>query len=205
MTLPSPSGAATLPSVARPSVLADLIPGTLARDAALVGGAAAFVGLLSQVVVHLPFTPVPVTGQTLGVVLAGCALGRRRAGLAMALYVGAGLVGLPWFAGHTSGWQAVNGGYLLGFIAAAMVCGWLAERGADRTVLRSVPTMLAGELVLYAVALPWLALDLHVGLAKAVALGFVPFVVGDSVKLACAAALLPATWRLVADRQIGAN
>lgn len=197
MALPSASAPRPITFRHRPAVLADLLPGELARDVAVVLGAAAFVGALSQLVVHLSFTPVPITGQTLGVVLAGCALGWRRAAIAMTFYLLVGLVGVPWFAGHTSGWQAADGGYLVGFIAAAAVCGWLAQRGSDRTVVRSVPTMVAGELVLYAIAVPWLALDLHVGIGKAIALGCTPFLAGDAVKMACAAGLLPATWRLV--------
>lgn len=197
MALPRSSTRVAVVAARPPLVLGDLFPGAVARDALLVVGAAGLVGALAQVVLHLPFTPVPVTGQTLGVVLAGCALGWRRAALALALYLGAGLAGVPWFAGHSSGWQEANGGYLVGFVAAAALCGWLASRGADRTVLRCVPTMVAGEVVLYAIAVPWLALALHVDLARAVALGLTPFLVGDALKMAVAAALLPGTWRLV--------
>ncbi|HUY30748.1 MAG TPA: biotin transporter BioY [Acidimicrobiales bacterium] len=198
MALPGSTTQVATVGARRPAtVLADLVPGAVVRDVLLVLGAAGAVGALAQLVVHLPFTPVPVTGQTLGVVLSGCALGWRRAALALALYLGAGLAGVPWFAGHTSGWQQANGGYLVGFVAAAALCGWLAERGADRTVLRSVPTMVAGEIVLYAIAVPWLALALHVDLARAIALGLTPFLAGDALKMACAAAMLPATWRVV--------
>ncbi len=197
MALPGSTTQVASVGARRPAVLADLVPGAVVRDVLLVLGAAGAVGALAQLVVHLPFTPVPVTGQTLGVVLSGCALGWRRAALALALYLGAGLAGVPWFAGHTSGWQQANGGYLVGFVAAAALCGWLAERGADRTVLRSVPTMVAGEIVLYTIAVPWLALALHVDLARAIALGLTPFLAGDALKMACAAALLPATWRAV--------
>src|ERR1700689_3071942 len=95
----------------RPLVLADLLPGTLVRDAALVVGAAGFVGLLAQVSVHLSFTPVPITGQTLGVLLAGTALGWRRAAAAMALYAVAGLAGVPWFADHAHGYASVSASF----------------------------------------------------------------------------------------------
>jgi biotin transport system substrate-specific component len=199
MTLPASDASSALIDRRR-GVLADLVPGdsrALVRDATLVLASAAFVGVLAQIVVHLPFTPIPVTGQTLGVVLAGCALGWRRAGISMALYLLIGLAGVPWFAGHTSGWQNADGGYLIGFIAAATVCGYLAERGWDRSILGSVPIMIVGELVLYAIAVPWLAAAVHVGFAKALSLGFRPFIVGDAVKLALAAGLLPASWRLV--------
>ncbi len=197
MSSPSSASVGSVPAPRAPLVLADLLPGAVARDAALVLGAAGFVGLLAQVVVHLPFTPVPVTGQTLGVVLAGSALGWRRASLALGLYLVAGLAGVPWFAGHASGWQGPLVGYLVGFVAAAAVCGWLAGRRSDRTVPRALATMIAGEAVLYAIAVPWLAVALHAGLVRALALGCTPFLAGDAVKMLVASGLLPATWRLV--------
>ena len=132
-----------------PLVLADLLPGAVVRDTLLVVGAAGFVGLLAQISIHLSFTPVPITGQTLGVLLAGTALGWRRAGAALLLYAVAGLAGVPWFAGQTSGYVGASFGYVVGFFAAAILCGFLAERGADRSVLRSVPAMVAAEVVWY--------------------------------------------------------
>jgi biotin transport system substrate-specific component len=179
-------------------VLADLLPRTLVADILLVVGAAGLVGLLAQISIHLSFTPVPITGQTLGVLLAGSALGWRRAGLSMALYVLAGLAGVPWFASHASGYAGATFGYLLGFIAAGMLLGWLASRGTDRSVVRSALAMLAGEVLLYAIAVPWLAVDLHVSLAKAFSLGVWPFVAGDLIKAGLAGVALPSAWRLVA-------
>ena len=117
-------------------VLADVVPGTLLADTALVVGGAALVGALAQITIHLGFTPVPVTGQTLGVLLCGSALGWRRASLSMGLYIAAGLAGLPWFAGHASGYPVATFGYLLGFVLAGSVLGWLASRGNDRNVIR---------------------------------------------------------------------
>src|SRR4029077_5748698 len=149
----------------RALVLADLIAGNRSRlariawDVALMAGAAAFVGALAQISIKLSFTPVPITGQTLGVLLAGTALGWRRAAASMALYALAGVAGVPWCAGHSSGYASASFGYILGFFLAATLCGYLAERGADRSVLKSVPAMLAGEVVIYAVGLTWLALD----------------------------------------------
>ena len=184
-----------------PLVLADLLPGALARDALLVAGAAGFVGLLAQISIPLSFTPVPITGQTLGVLLAGTALGWRRAGAALVLYAVAGLAGVPWFAGHTSGYASASFGYVLGFVAAALLCGYLAERGADRSVLRSVPAMIAAEVVIYALGLTWLAIDLHLGASKTIALGLTPFLAGDAIKAAIAAGLLPAAWWLAGHRR----
>ena len=184
----------------RPLVLADLLPGTLVRDVALVVGAAGFVGLLAQISIHLSFTPVPITGQTLGVLLAGTALGWRRAAAAMALYAVAGVAGVPWFAAHSSGYASASFGYILGFFLAATLCGYLAERGADRSVLKSVPAMLAGEVVIYAVGMTWLALDLHLGASATIAAGLTPFLAGDAIKAAIAAGLLPAAWKIAGRR-----
>jgi len=195
------SDAAALRQRSSPLVLADLLPGALVRDTLLVVGAAGFVGLLAQISIHLSFTPVPITGQTLGVLLAGAALGWRRAGAALVLYAVAGLAGVPWFAGQASGYVGASFGYVLGFIGAAVLCGYLAERGADRSVLRSVPAMLAGEVVIYAFGVTWLALDLHLSAAQALSEGFTPFVAGDAIKAVIAAGLLPGAWWLTGYRR----
>ena len=178
-------------------VLADYLPRTLVADTILVVGAAGLVGLLAQISIHLSFTPVPITGQTLGVLLAGSALGWRRAGLSMSLYLVAGLAGVPWFAGHASGYAGATFGYLLGFITAGMLLGWLAAKGSDRNIVRAAISMVLAEVLLYAIALPWLAVDLHVSLAKAFSLGMWPFVAGDVIKAALAGVALPSAWRLV--------
>lgn len=184
----------------RPLVLADLLPGALVRDTLLVVGAAGLIGLLAQISIHLSFTPVPITGQTLGVLLAGTALGWRRAGAALLLYAVAGVAGVPWFADHSSGYASASFGYIIGFFAAAVLCGYLAERGADRSVLRSVPAMLAAEVVIYAFGLTWLAIDLHLGASATIADGLTPFLAGDAIKAALAAGLLPAAWWLAGRR-----
>ncbi|HUZ20471.1 MAG TPA: biotin transporter BioY [Acidimicrobiales bacterium] len=185
----------------RPLVLADLVPGERVRDVALVLGAACLVGLLAQFSVQVAGTPVPITGQTLGVLVAGCALGFRRALAASVVYAGLGFLGLPWFIHHSGGWQGASTGYVFGFVLASAVCGRLAERGADRSILGSLPTMLAGELCIYVPGVTWLALDAHVGLAKALSLGFTPFVVGDALKMGLAAGLLPAAWWMTGERR----
>jgi biotin transport system substrate-specific component len=183
-----------------PVVLADLLPGTVLRDVLLVVGAAGFVGALAQFSIHLSFTPVPITGQTLGVLLACTALGWRRAVASMTLYAVAGLAGVPWFAGHASGYVGASFGYIVGYILAAAVCGLLAERGADRSVLKSLPTMLAAEISLYAAGLTWLALYAHLSPARTIAEGLTPFIAGDAIKAAIAAGLLPVAWRLAGRR-----
>lgn len=190
----------------RPLVLGDLIAtdrsraARAVRDVLLVAGAAGFVGLLAQISIHLSFTPVPITGQTLGVLLAGTALGWRRAAASMGLYAIAGVAGVPWFAGHTSGYASASFGYIVGFFFAAVACGYLAERGADRSVLKSVPAMLVGEVLIYAFGCAWLALDLHLGAAATLRDGFTPFVIGDAIKAALAAGLLPVAWKLAGRR-----
>jgi biotin transport system substrate-specific component len=194
------SNAAALPQRS-PLVLADLLPGAAVRDGLLVVGAAAFVGLLAQISIHLSFTPVPITGQTLGVLLAGAALGWWRAGAALLLYAVAGVAGVPWFAGHSSGYASASFGYIVGFVAAAGLCGYLAGRGADRSVLRSLPAMIAAEVVIYAFGLTWLAIDLHLGASATIADGLTPFLAGDAVKAAIAAGLLPAAWWLAGSRR----
>ncbi len=184
----------------RARVLGDTLPGARARDALLVLGGAGFVGLLAQISIHLSFTPVPITGQTLGVLVVGTSLGLRRGVAALSLYALAGLIGVPWFAGGTSGYVGANFGYVLGFIAAAGVCGYLAERRADRKVISAVPAMVMGELVMYVFGVVWLAAALHIGVGKAISLGFVPFWIADAIKCALAAGLLPIAWRLAGGR-----
>lgn len=180
----------------RPLVLADLLPGTLVRDTLLVVGAAAFVGATAQLSVHLPGTPVPVTGQTLGVLLSGAALGWRRAGISLTLYLVVGVLGFPWFAGQTSGVGA-SFGYVIGFVAAAAVVGALAGRGGDRTPVRMFASMILGNAVIYLFGMAYLAVDLHLGAGATVREGLRPFLIGDAVKAVIAAGLLPGTWALV--------
>ena len=189
----------------RPHVLADLVGSRRlasgrARDALLVVGGAAFVGVAAQLSFPLPGTPVPVTGQTFAVLLAGAALGRHRAFLALALYVLAGAAGVPWYAGGRAGWGGPSFGYLVGFVLAATVVGWLAGRGGDRTPLRTAATMTFGTLLVYAVGVPWLMASLGVSAGTALDLGVRPFLAGDALKVVAAAGLLPAVWRLAGRR-----
>jgi biotin transport system substrate-specific component len=181
----------------RKRVLADVVPGGLVRDAVLVLGGAAFVGLLAQFAIPLSFTPVPLTLGTFAALLTGAALGSLRGLLSVGLYMVAGMAGVPWFAGHASGYGFPSFGYIIGFVAAGALVGWLAQRGADRTVVRTAGLMVLGNVVIYAVGLPYLmaatGMDLSTGLAK----GVVPFLAGDAIKIAVAAGLLPAAWKLV--------
>jgi biotin transport system substrate-specific component len=181
-------------------VLADLLPGERVRDLGLVVGYAGLTGLAAQVAIPLPFTPVPVTGQTFAVLLGAAALGWQRAFLGMGLYLAAGLAGVPWFSqwrGGTGTLSAPSFGYLVGFLVAAALVGRLAAGGLDRTPLRVVGTMVVGNLVIYAFGVPWLLASVHVGLAEGLDLGVTPFLGGDALKIALAAGLLPAAWALV--------
>jgi biotin transport system substrate-specific component len=190
------AGALTL----RRRVLADLIPAFAVRDAILVVAYAALVGLVAQIVVPLPFTPVPITGQTFGVLLGGMALGSRRALAGMALYVAAGLVGMPWFAGGAHGFGVMGGptfGYLIGFIVAGAVLGRFAEAGFDRKPQLTLLAMVAGTAIIYFFGVTWLWNTLQISIGTAVKLGLVPFLVGDALKALLAAGLLPGAWKLV--------
>ncbi len=190
----------TTAAVLRPRVLADVIPGGVVRDIALVVAVAVFTGAAAQVSIPLPFTPVPLSLQTFTVLLSAAALGPWRAGAAMVLYLVAGVAGVPWFSEQRSGFAFPSFGYIIGFVLAALIVGALARRGADRRLGSSVATMVIGNLAIYAVGVPYLAVVIGVSLPEALLLGALPFVIGDALKILLAAGLLPATWRLV-DRR----
>ncbi len=187
----------TVSALPRTRVLADAIPGGLVRDATLVLGGAGFVGLLAQFAIPLSFTPVPLTLGTFAALLTGAALGSVRGLLSVGLYMVAGMAGVPWFAGHSSGYGFPSFGYVIGFVLAAGLVGLLAQRGADRTPVKTAGTMVLGNVVIYAVGLPYLmaatGMDLGTGLDK----GVIPFLIGDGLKIVVAAGLLPAAWKLV--------
>jgi len=171
-------------------------------SATLVIGFALFTALMAQIEIPLWFTPVPITGQTFAVLLAGAALGWRAGVASQALYVGLGALGLPFYSGGEGGWAVVTGatgGYLIGFVVAAGVIGYLAEHQQDRAVATAVPAFLAGSAVIYLFGVAWLASSLNIGAIEAMELGLVPFVIGDLVKIALAGVALPVAWRLVSD------
>ncbi len=160
-------------------------------DLGLVVAFSLFTGLMAHLIIHLPFTPVPITGQTFAVLLTGALLGSRLGLATMLAYVVEGQAGLPVFAPATS---SASYGYIVGFVAAAFLVGWLAERGWVRDVPHAVAAMLAGEVAIYVFGLAWLAR--YVPASHVLALGLTPFIPGDAVKLAAAAIVLPAGWRL---------
>jgi len=192
-----------------PATLADLLPATAStraiRDLLLVAGAALLTGLAAQVAFRVPWTEVPYTLQTGAVLLVGTALGSWRGGASMLVYVLAGAIGLPAFAEGRSGLDGPGGvtptlGYLLGFVVAAALVGRLAERRWDRSALSAAGLMLIGNVAIYAVGVPVLAIVLGLPLPTAVWEGAAVFVPWDLAKVALAAGLLPLAWRLSGDR-----
>ncbi len=170
---------------------------------ALVVAGALFIYLTSQIVIPIPGNPVPITGQTFGVLLVGGALGLRRGLVAVALYVLLGVVGLPFFAEGKGGLSVIwgaSGGYLIGFVVAGAVVGRLAELGWDRRIGGAVGAMIAGSVVIYAIALPWLKVVTGSTVEQTIDIGLLPFVVGDTLKILLAAVLFPAAWWVVGRR-----
>lgn len=176
----------------------------IVREATLVVGFALLTALAAQIKISLGFTPVPITGQTFAVLLAGGALGARSGALSQLLYWVMALVGFPvlaWSPQGRGGWARATGssmGYLVGFIVAAALVGYLAERRHDRNLASSVAAMAFGSMIIYVFGAAWLAYKLEIpvatGTKNAISLGVTPFLIGDLVKLLLAGAILPAAW-----------
>ena len=187
-----------LPS--RPLVLADLVPAVRARNVALVALGVLFTALLAQVSVPVPGSPVPITGQTLAVVLTAASLGPLRGTAVQVFYILAALVGLPFYSDASSGYEVVfgaTGGYVFGFIPAAYLIGLAAKHGADRKLWKSLPLFVAGQAVIFAVGVPWLAVSTGQSLTWALENGFYPFILGGIVKALIAAIVLGGAWQIV--------
>ncbi|WP_201613587.1 biotin transporter BioY [Gulosibacter hominis] len=182
-----------------------------AANIALIGAGAATVALLAQV--EIPMWPVPITGQTLGVMLVGATLGAWRGAAALLTYLVAGLAGLPVFAGLTGGIASVakpSFGFIIGFVFAAALIGWLAQRNWDRRPLLSLVAFFGASLVPFVFGVPymWVALEqlgTDMNFALAMQYGVTPFIIGGIVKWLLAAALLPLAWRLVRTVERDAN
>lgn len=185
-------------------VLADRLGAhSLATDLGLVTAGAALTALAAQITI--PMWPVPITGQTFAVLLVGTTLGAARGSLSMALYMLLGAVGLPIFTAGKSGLAYIagpTGGYLIGFVLAAALTGWLAQRQWDRKIFGAFLTFLLGSVAIYAVGLPWLSVALgQLGrpndVIATLQAGLFPFIPGDILKAVLAGAMLPITWKLV--------
>ncbi|MEO8476294.1 MAG: biotin transporter BioY [Actinomycetota bacterium] len=193
------------------STLAQTLAPPRSRTAARLGfegvcalAGSLLIGGLAQLSIHLPFTPVPITGQTLGVLLVGAAYGPGLGATTVLVYLAMAVAGLPVLAPDENGAHAggsevlrtlsVTGGYLWGFALGAGLVGWLSRRGWDRTFGSAIGAMLLGSVVIYAVGVPWLMAAADLPLAKGLEFGMYPFVIGDLLKLLAAAGLLPLVW-----------
>lgn len=172
---------------------------SILTDALLILGGALFVAVFAQISIPLPFTPVPITGQTFAVLLVGGSLGSVCGGLSMGLYLLMG-IWLPVYANQSDGWHVVTsatGGYIMGFVIAGALVGYLADRGWDQRFATSGTMMLIGNTFIFLCGCLWLQHVLHTNLEKTLEYGLYPFVPGEVLKLYLAAALLPGAWTLV--------
>jgi biotin transport system substrate-specific component len=201
--LPAPERGLTIGDFLVPIRLSERI-NVRARHIALILAGTILIALGAQIsFVVVPGNPVPITGQTFGVLVAGGALGFRRGIAATVLYLVLGIVGLPFFALDKTGVDVIlgaTGGYLVGFILAAAIVGRLAELGWDRNLIGAVGAMLIASVAIYAVGVPWLAIVTNHDLAWGVENGLAPFLLGDAIKLAFAAAAFPVAWWIVGRR-----
>jgi biotin transport system substrate-specific component len=195
----------TITTTPRSTLIDRAVPRTLLSDIALVVAGAALTGVLAQV--SVPLWPVPITGQTLAVLLVGASLGAARGAASLALYAVLGIVGVPWFSDASSGLGVVagpTGGYILGFILAAALTGWLAQRQWDRRIVGAFVSFLVGSISTFAIGLPWLASTLGLDLAQTLEAGLYPFIIGGLIKSAIAAGLVRGAWAIADSRGRGA-
>lgn len=190
-------------SATMPTLADAIYPSTgSTHDAVSVVVASLFIAVCAQINIPLPFTPVPLSGGTLGVLYTGALLGSRRGAAAVVLYLVEGSAGLPFFSGGAAGFVHLlgpTGGYLAGFPVGAFATGLLAERGWDRTPGRAFLAMLAGSLPIFALGL--LGLSRFVPAETLLAQGLWPFLPGDLLKSAASAGLLPLGWKLLGGKR----
>ncbi len=183
------------------SLRATVFPHSTALTQALfIAGGVGFIALLAQIAIPVPGSPVPVTGQTLAVLLIGTTYGARLGVLTFATYLLAGVAGAPIFAGSTHGIEKVigaTGGYLVGMLVASLVLGYLADRKADQKFRTSFPALLLGDAIIFTFGLLWLQQTLDLSWAKTIAAGFTPFILGEAIKIAITATSLPLVWRRI--------
>ncbi|MDF1479889.1 biotin transporter BioY [Leifsonia sp. H3M29-4] len=187
-------------AIGRPTLVDRIFSRTLAVDLVLIAAGAALTAIAAQIAV--PMFPVPITGQTLAVLLVGMSLGAVRGGLSMGLYAALGIVGLPVFSDASSGWGVIagpTGGYIIGFVLAAVLTGWLAQLTWDRKVLKAFLAFLAGTAVTFIAGNIWLAAWLGAAgfpndLDSVLRAGLYPFIIGGVIKAALGAGILSAAW-----------
>jgi biotin transport system substrate-specific component len=168
------------------------------REVALILGGSLLIALSAQLQFILPFSPVPITGQTFTVLLLGALYGSKRGPATVMTYLTLGIMGLPVFAGGAFGVARLVGptaGYLVGFLAAAFVVGLLSERGWDRKPWTTAASMIIGNCIIYMIGVLWLSR--FVGWQAVLSTGFLPFLAGDALKIALSTILLPAGWKLI--------
>jgi biotin transport system substrate-specific component len=189
---------------ARETLIDRVLPRSIATDIALVFGGAVLTAVAAQIAI--PMWPVPITGQTFAVLLVGAVLGASRGALSMITYFSLGAAGLPVFTGAVAGITfGTTFGYLVGFIAAAAVVGWLSQLNWHKKVTGVLASFLVGNAVIYLFGLPWLAfalnnLNVTSDFSSVVMAGLVPFLIGDAIKMALAAAALPLAWKYLGTK-----
>lgn len=183
------------------SLRATVFPRSSALTQALfVMGGVGFITLMAQVAIPVPGSPVPVTGQTLAVLLIGTTYGARLGVTTFATYLLAGIAGAPVFAGSTHGIEKVisaTGGYLVGMLLASLLLGYLADRKADQKFRTSFPALLLGDAVIFFFGLTWLHFSLDLSWSATFAAGLTPFIFGEVLKIAITATSLPLIWRKI--------
>ena len=192
--------AASIALPTRRPVLAELLPASTTRTGITIVAGAALTAVAAQVALPVPGSPVPVTGQTFAVLLTAAALGPARGLAAQALYLVLGIAGLPVFAGASHGPGALfgaTGGYLAGFLAAAVIVGYGTRRGADRSPVQTLLLFALASAAIYLIGTAWLCVDTGMSVSAGISAGVTPFLPGDAVKALLAAGLLPGTWRLI--------
>ena len=176
---------------------------TIATKIALVLGGAAFLSAMAQISVPIPGSPVPVTGQTLAVLLLGTAYGANLGATTFLTYLAIGIAGAPVFSSGTHGWERLSGatgGYLVGMLLTSYLVGFLAGRKWDQRISTVIPTMLLGNLLTFSIGLIWLHQYTHQSWSWTISKGFTPFLLGEVIKIAIASTALPSVWRFVSHR-----
>ena len=192
-------------SIQSGSLRATVFPRSTALTQALfVVGGVGFITLLAQIAIPVPGSPVPVTGQTLAVLLIGTTYGARLGVLTFATYLLAGIAGAPIFAPSATAANhgidrliGATGGYLVGMLVASLALGYLADKKADQKFRTSFPALLFGDAVIFTFGLLWLHASLNLTWAQTISAGFTPFILGEAIKIAITATSLPLVWRRI--------